>query len=62
MTLGTLIDLIREVEETERALEAAHQAVWYGGDDHTMKHKHDLVAYLTGRLAGLRNEEIPKED
>lgn len=61
MTLGNLIDLIREVEGIERDLEAAQRSVRHGGSEHTMDCKREEVAYLTGQLAGLRIEEITKD-
>jgi len=58
MTLGELIDAIRRVEGAELDLNNAKQSVLHGGNEITMKAKHDAVKDAEWWLNHVRDEDL----
>jgi hypothetical protein len=54
LNLGQLVDAIREVEAAETRIEDADRAVGHGGNENTMRRKHQEADDARQHLADLR--------
>lgn len=59
MTLGELIDMIREVERAEDAVASSELAIVHGGSEETMRRKRSVLSMDMDDLEKLRNRPIP---
>lgn len=58
MKLGDLVDGVRRVEDAEKRLHDAQQAVRFGGCESTMQRKHAEVSEAEEAMEDVRNEEL----
>lgn len=59
MTLGEVIDLIRQVEQAEAEVEQAEVVLGHGGNAATMQGKTEIFQDAKRYLKHLRDEEFP---
>jgi hypothetical protein len=58
MTLGDLVDGLREVGAAEETVREAERAIRHGGDADTMRRKHEWLEIVQRELVNVRNKEL----
>ncbi len=58
MKLGELVDAIRRLEDAERDLEESRRVLRYGGNEATMRGKHETIERAEQWLNEVRNENL----